>query len=86
MILFSFGDKENPGGQHLGVGISRENVDRLLTGKPIRISLLNAGLNVDRTIMIYFGETEQALSQAVAEFIGPETKVNIDPRLKSKMT
>lgn len=85
MIKFAFDD--NDGRKHLGLGISRENVNRLIQGKPIHVKLTELNnLVVDGTIMIYFGETERELQQAVAEFIGPETKVNIDPRLKSKLT
>jgi hypothetical protein len=84
MIKFIFDD--NRGRKHLGLGISRENVNRLTAGKPIRVNLEDLGITVDGAVMIYFGETEQELTQAVAEFIGPETKVNIDPRMKQKLT
>ena len=84
MVKFSF--ESNDGTTCLGLGISRENVNRLIEGKPIRFDLRELKLTVDGAIMIYFGETERDLQQAVAEFIGPETEVHIDPRLKSKMT
>lgn len=84
MIKFVFDDDE--GRTYLGLGISRENVNRLTAGKPIRVDLKEMGVSIDGHVMIYFGETERELQQAVAEFIGPETKVNIDPRLKSKLT
>jgi hypothetical protein len=86
VIKFVFEDKD--GRNHLGLGISRENVNRLIAGQPIRVRLpeMREGLSIDGAVMIYFGETERELQQAVAEFVGPETKVNIDPRLKSKLT
>jgi len=86
MVKFVF--DTDGGKQHLGLGISRENVNRLIEGKPIRVNLaeLREGLNINGGIMIFFAETERDLQQTVAEFIGPETKVNIDPRLKSKLT
>ena len=86
MIKFVFEGKD--GKNYLGLGISRENVNRLIEGQPIRVKLaeMREGLTIDGNIMIYFGETERELQDAVAEFIGPETKVNIDPRLKSKLT
>jgi hypothetical protein len=86
MIKFTYGGKD--GRTHLGLGISRENVNRMIAGQPIRVRLpeMREGLSIDGAVMIFFGETERELQQAVAEFIGPETVVNIDPRLKSKMT
>lgn len=86
MIKFTFEGKD--GRTHLGLGISRENVTRLIAGKPILVELpeMREGLAIDGNIMIHFGETERQLQDAVAEFIGPETKVTIDPKLKSKMT
>ena len=84
MIKFVFDDDE--GHTHLGLGISRENVNRLTQGGPIRVDLAEMKVTVNGDVMIYFGETERELQQAVAEFIGPDTKVNIDPRLKSKLT
>jgi hypothetical protein len=82
MIKFVFEGKD--GRIHLGLGISRENVNRLIAGKPILVKLpeMREGLSIDGNIMIHFGETERELQKEVAEFIGPETKVNIDPRLK----
>ena len=84
MILFTFED--NDGKTYLGAGLSRENINRLTDGRPIRIDLPKQGVpKIDGKIMIFFGETERELQQQIAEFIGPETKVNIDPRLKDKM-
>jgi hypothetical protein len=82
MVKFVFDTSD--GRSNLGLGVTRENVYRLIQGKPIRVSLpeMRAGLAIDGDVMIYFGETERDLQQAVAEFIGPETKVTVDPRLK----
>lgn len=83
MVRFVFNDKE--GKTHLGLGITRENVNRLTAGQPIHVKLREMGVSIDGAVMIYFGETEVELQQGIAEFIGPETKVNIDPRMKSKL-
>lgn len=86
--MIKFVSDSNDGRVHLGLGISRGNVDRLIAGQPIRVSLqeMQEGLAINGDIMIFFAETERELQQAIAEFIGPETKVKIDPRLKRKMT
>jgi hypothetical protein len=82
MVKFVFDTSD--GRSNLGLGVTRENVKRLIQGKPIRVNLpeMHRGLVIDGDVMIYFGETERDLQQAVAEFIGPETKVTVDPRLK----
>lgn len=84
MLRFTITDDN--GRTILGLGITRENVNRLIKGHPIRVKLDEMNVRVDDAIMIYFAETEVELQNAIAEFIGPETKVNIDPRLKSKLT
>ena len=83
MIQFTFDDQN--GKKYLGLGVSRENINRLTAGKPISVDLTKLNVVVDGKIMIFFGETERELQHQLAEFIGPETKVYIDPRLKSKL-
>ena len=82
MIIFTF---EAEGKTNIGLGISRENVNRLTDGKPILVKLHELGVTANGAVMIVFGETERELQGQIAEFIGPQTKVVIDPRLKSKM-
>ena len=84
MIRFVFDDDE--GQTHLGLGVSRENVDRLTSGQPIRVNLREMQITVSGNAMFYFAETVRELHQAIAKFIGPCTKVNIDSRLKIKLT
>jgi hypothetical protein len=40
-------------------------------------------MNLPIDVMIFSGETDTTLSQLMAEHIGPDTKVHIDPKLKS---
>ena len=69
----------------LAVGISRGNVERLTNGQPILFDLADlSGVTVNGRVMIFYEETETQLMQAMSEFIGPDTKVTIDPRLKKK--
>lgn len=84
MIRFTFTDRE--GRTHLGLGIARENVNRLIAGMPIDVNLADIGVTINGGVMVYFGETERELTDAIAEFIQPETKVSIDPRMKSRLT
>jgi hypothetical protein len=60
--------------------------NRLIDGKSIRVSLADMGVMINGDVTIFFGETEQPLTQQMAPFIGPDTNVTIDPRIKSKMT
>jgi hypothetical protein len=68
-------------GTDLILGVTRGNVDRMVAGKPIRVDLREMEVTADGNILIFFGETEQDLKDQLAEFIGPETKVTVDPRL-----
>lgn len=62
-----------------GFGLSERNIQLLKQGKPILIDLSELG--GDGNVTIFYGKTEQDMGREIAEFIGPETKVHIDPRL-----
>lgn len=63
------------------LGLSHRNLDELKKGHPIIVK----GADVHAPgyeIIIFSGETEQAMAREVHELIGPETKTSIDPRLR----
>ena len=66
------------------LGLSFRNLDRFREQPGdtfIKIDGNELGLPVD--IIIFSGETEAHMAVAMQEFIGPGTKVNIDPKLRS---
>jgi hypothetical protein len=68
----------------LMIGLSFGNLDRF-RAEPgdtfIKIDGKEMGLTFD--VLIFSGETEAHLQTMVAGGIGPDTKIHIDPRLKS---
>jgi hypothetical protein len=64
------------------LGLSHANLDRLREGRPIKFSGETCGLGDDIVFTIFAGENEQSMGREVADMIGPDTKVSIDPRLK----
>jgi hypothetical protein len=64
--------------QLLVLGLSKANVERLEQGQPIRVSRETHGMAVPAglKIMIFTGETEQSMRDAVASLIGPSTIVD----------
>lgn len=77
MIKFIGGDANDP---IIGLGLSFKNLKKLKQGQPILIDLVEIGLVGN--ILIFVGETEKQMEHQMKEFIGPDTKVNIDPRVK----
>lgn len=77
--------KSADGKDVLLIGLSHANLDRL------RADGLNGGIRIEATddwpvtIFITAGTTEREIADAMigADLIGPETKVTIDPKLKS---
>ena len=70
------------GGELVLLGLSRNNIENLMKGRPIYISETSHGKNAipkGMQVCIVFGETELALKDELQELIGPETEVNIDP-------
>lgn len=72
-------------GQILLIGLSRENVKRMLAGQPVRITneKHKAGLPEDWEIAIMFGETEQDMYNMLQKsgLVRPDTEMILDPRL-----
>jgi hypothetical protein len=57
----------------IGFGISEENVKRLKKGMPILINLKEMGIEAD--ILIFYGETEAEMTEAIKPYIGTETVI-----------
>ena len=69
-------------GSLLGIGLSRGNLVKLQQDMPIKIDLDDIGSPSLKYIVIFFGEDERTMTEGLKKFIGPDTKVTIDPRLK----
>lgn len=66
------------------IGFSLEQIDHMRQnfGKTLRrYAKADYGLPMD--VIIFSGESEAAMAQQFAEFIGPETRVKIDDKLKN---
>jgi len=66
------------------LGLNFGNLDRFRSepGQAmIEIKGTETGLPID--VIIFSGETEAHLSESINALIGPETKIHIDPKLKS---
>jgi hypothetical protein len=66
------------------IGLSFRNLDQFMA-KPgdtfIRIDGKEMGLPLD--VLIFSGETEAHCAEYISGTIGPDTKVHIDPKLRS---
>ncbi len=61
-------------------GLSYKNLEELKKGHAIKINgeeIHAPGFD----FLIFCGETEQSMGRELSELVGPNTKVNIDPRL-----
>lgn len=76
MIKFSGTNERNI--PVIGLGLSRANCQKLLSGHPIRISLDEIVPSLDAEIVLFAGETESAMYDQFksAGAIGPDTKVH----------
>lgn len=75
------------GGELLILGLSRMNLQRIIDGKPLHVrrEVHGDGIPEGWEIVVFTGENEQAMQKMFVKegLIGPDTKVNIDPRLTS---
>ena len=78
MIKFT---AERDGNPLLGLGITGENVRRLMLGKPILVRLADVGCESDKLkeVAIFFGPTEQTIVADLvkAGLIKPDCQINL---------
>lgn len=76
----------SPDGKRIIVlGITSENITRLIAGKPIRVTAeTHPGFADDLVIGILFGKDEHALTEMLKPFLSDETKIVTVPRDKGK--
>lgn len=78
--------KSDEGSKILLLGITAENVIRLVGGKPMYITRKTHGKGVPEglSIAILYGDTEQQIFKMLqdAGAVLPETKVVVEPKLK----
>jgi hypothetical protein len=81
MIKFS---SHGPTGLLIGLGLSRENVNRLTAGSPIKVAFSEVGMQQPGEILIYFGETETEMARDLinAGLVTPQTKITNDLKPK----
>jgi len=74
MVKASFTSEGKP---FLLMGLTAENMRRLQKGQPIRVRLEDFGVAMTGEMMIFFGETEDAIETDFRRMglIGPDTKV-----------
>jgi hypothetical protein len=64
------------------IGLSHKNLDELKEGHPIRCKASDFQCSGDIEILIFSGETEPEMLREMADLVGPQTNVKIDPRLR----
>jgi len=80
--MYANGTKDGKPKKIVVLGLSHANLDRLREGRPVRFD----GVEVDLPeayFIIFSGESEPAMMEEFTSLIGPNTKVSINPRLKS---
>lgn len=80
--MLKMGAKTKKGSDLIIIGLSHMNLDRLREGRPIHCTARDFGFDSDAEILIFSGETEQSMARDMAELVGPNTDVKIDPRLR----
>lgn len=75
MIKAAATDKET-GDPVIILGLSAENIRRLQDDQPIRVDLSEMGLTGQ--VVIFAGETEEAMTKTMMPLIGPKTRISRD--------
>ena len=80
--MFAKGTKDGKDCRLVVLGLSRKNTEELLKGRPIKFNGSSVMLDEDIEFLIFAGETEREMQRQFADFIGPNTQVHIDPKLR----
>lgn len=86
MILLSGPEFSKRNRPTIVLGLSHKNLELLKEGKPVLVKGDEHGLNLSVDVLIFSGETEAKMALELVELVGPNTKVDIDPRIKKEMT
>ena len=65
-------------GDSVLLGITDENIKRLIAGQPIKLNLSELGLP-DQKIGIMYGKDEQEIYEQLKPYMSKETKINREP-------
>lgn len=68
---------------NLLIGLSFKNLELLKKGHPIKFRLSDLGIPGDHTVLIFAGETEQAMADMLKAQIDPATTIIKDERYKA---
>jgi hypothetical protein len=82
--MYAIGERDGKSMRLIILGLSHRNLDELYKkkGRPIKIIGSDVGLEDDVEIFIIGGKDERTMQHDFMEFVGPETEVHIDPKLK----
>ena len=66
------------------LGLSQRNLDKFRAA-PLdsMIQIDGRALGIDVDIVLFSGPTEAAMAEVLRDMIGPDTKINVDPKLQS---
>jgi hypothetical protein len=67
----------------IGLGLSRANIERMMSGQPVRVLLKELGVPGDIRIGIFFGETEADMEAELRQhdLVTDETLIHKDVNL-----
>jgi hypothetical protein len=84
-MIIARGTLEKPNSELLILGLSKKNMERLQAGQPIRVSRPTHGEGIPEgwEIVIFTGETEDAMHKAMEPLFDSDTKTFRDSRLGS---
>ena len=84
-MIIARGQDQETKKEFLLLGLTRENHERMMDGKPIRLTAESHGGGIPEglTIVIFYGEKGDDLVNLIKHAIRPETKIYVDPRLKN---
>jgi hypothetical protein len=82
--MYANGERDGKPIRLIVLGLSHKNLDELYKkqGRPISFKGSTIGLEDDIEFIIFGGKDERTMQHDFAKFIGPETEVHIDPKLK----
>jgi len=63
------------------IGLSHKNIEELMKGRPIKTSC--EFLGIKGTLLIIVGKDELEMAKMLEPYIGENTKIHIDEKLKS---
>ena len=82
--MIKFAARTANGDRLVGIGLSHENIGRMIEGRPVHFDLKEMGIDAGIQILVFTGESEEAMQKQLSPLMGDQTVVHVEEQRREK--